>query len=741
MRFTIKTKLAAAFAAVLLMLGGIVWLSVTNLSAANERTRNLVDVAAERVKLAQQIQIEVAQMSRDLRTILIADTEIEMRHAQERLQSNRAELEELSESFYAISSGTAQRELDEFAETRPRYNAISEEIIALAEENSDNRATEMSLAGGTVTAALTEALRTASVAAQRNPSVMQERADLLVAQIQLDLQLAVRDEKNAILINDAAGSTVHAQAVADHLAAAQSKIGDLDTLVGSFGRAEMTSVREAFAAFEATRMGVVAIATQKTNARAADMVEAELLPIATESERLLESLAVGSETDMDEAVQIAQADYQASRMLLMTGAAIALLVGIGAATWISVSISRGLSRAVAVADGVAKGDLSLDAKPSSRDEIGDLMTAMDSMNSSMREITGVAEKISQGDLTITTQRRSDVDSLGIALETMLAKLREVVSNATTSSDGVAEGAQAMSATAGQLSQGSTEQAAAAEQASASMEEMSANIRQSADNAAQTEKIAKQSAKEAAESGQAVDDAVRAMKTIAEKINIIQEIARQTDLLALNAAVEAARAGQHGKGFAVVASEVRKLAERSQQAAGEISQLSGKTVEVSQRAGEMLTALVPSIQRTADLVQEISAATNEQNVGAEQINEAIRELDAVIQQNASASTEAASVSEQLAAQSEQLRGVISFFRLGDEEQQGKASFVRASTQRVSKKDTGTGGRRSAAQRATAGSAKGKGHANGHINGHANAQGNGVALDLGSDAVSDADFERY
>lgn len=196
----------------------------------------------------------------------------------------------------------------------------------------------------------------------------------------------------------------------------------------------------------------------------------------------------------------------------------------------------------------------------------------------------------------------------------------------------------------QLSRGATDQAAAAEKASASMEQMRSNIRQSAENAAQTEQIALKAARDAAETGAVVTDAVAAMRKIADRITIIQEIARQTDLLALNAAVEAARAGQHGLGFAVVASEVRKLAERSQEAAAEIGQLSGTTLDVSQKAGERLSALVPAIQKTANLVQEISTASQEQSLGVEQINEAIRDLDAVIQQNAAAATEASIASE-------------------------------------------------------------------------------------------------
>ncbi|KKL21754.1 hypothetical protein LCGC14_2442270, partial [marine sediment metagenome] len=187
------------------------------------------------------------------------------------------------------------------------------------------------------------------------------------------------------------------------------------------------------------------------------------------------------------------------------------------------------------------------------------------------------------------------------------------------------------------------------------------IKQNSDNALQTEKISQKASQDAQEGGQAVTEAVNAMNDIAKKISIIEEIARQTNLLALNAAIEAARAGEHGKGFAVVASEVRKLAERSQSAAGEISELSSSSVEVAERAGELITQLVPDIQKTADLVQEISAASAEQTSGAEQINKAIAQLDQVIQQNASASEEMAATSEELNSQADQLQSTISFFK--------------------------------------------------------------------------------
>ena len=371
---------------------------------------------------------------------------------------------------------------------------------------------------------------------------------------------------------------------------------------------------------------------------------ADARTVTTEIDQLLDEVVQLEASRLKAAEVDAEAQYQNTRTVMIAVAAIAMLVAAGAATWIVVSINRGLRRAVGVVQNVADGDLTRFAEVTSRDEVGELLGYVN---------------------------------------TMIERLRGVVADALSASDNVSSGSQELSASSEQLSQGATEQASSAEEASASMEQMASNIKQNADNAAQTEKIARQSSKDAETSGEAVGRAVGAMRTIAEKISIVQEIARQTDLLALNAAVEAARAGEHGKGFAVVASEVRKLAERSQAAAAEISSLSGETVTVATEAGEMLNRLVPDIRKTAELVSEISAACREQDIGASQINEAIQQLDKVTQTNAGASEEMSATSEELAAQAEELQASIAFFRVdnGARKEPNHADKLRATAAKM------------------------------------------------------------
>ncbi|WP_404362967.1 methyl-accepting chemotaxis protein [Marinobacter sp.] len=304
---------------------------------------------------------------------------------------------------------------------------------------------------------------------------------------------------------------------------------------------------------------------------------------------------------------------------------VALVIGVLFAWLITRGIVRPLNTAVSAARQLADGDMTTRIEVNSRDETGQLLGAMDEM---------------------------------------VKRLSQVISEVRSGADNLASASEEVNATSQSLSQASSEQASSVEETSASMEQMTASISQNTDNAGVTDGMASKAAKEAVEGGEAVAKTVTAMKSIAEKISIIDDIAYQTNLLALNAAIEAARAGEHGKGFAVVAAEVRKLAERSQVAAREIGEVAGSSVELAERAGRLLTEMVPSIQKTSDLVQEIAAASSEQSSGVAQINSAMEQLNQITQQNASASEELAATSEEMSAQAEQLQQAMGFFKVAD-----------------------------------------------------------------------------
>src|SRR6478736_4407222 len=302
--------------------------------------------------------------------------------------------------------------------------------------------------------------------------------------------------------------------------------------------------------------------------------------------------------------------------------------------------------------------------------VATILIALLMARSIAKPIITLTEKIgqvSEGDLTIQVDSNS-TDEIGNALSSlraMVAKLKEVIGGVMSSADQITTASTEMNQSSQQMSEGATEQASSAEEVSSSMEEMAASIQQNTENARETEKISRKAAKDIEESSKAVGETVASMKTIADKISIIGEIARQTNLLALNAAVEAARAGDHGRGFAVVAAEVRKLAERSQQAAAEIDAVSKSSVEVAQKSGNMLNAIVPDIRKTADLIQEITSASVEMNSGSDQVNTALQQLNQVVQKNAANAEEVAATSEELNSQSINMKELVSYFNIGEQ----------------------------------------------------------------------------
>lgn len=359
------------------------------------------------------------------------------------------------------------------------------------------------------------------------------------------------------------------------------------------------------------------------NLKSTDYVQHTIRETAHSVDVKLGELVKIKEQDAKDADASSRQLYDDSRNLMIIFAVGGVMIGLLLGFFISRAITKPLGEAVKIANQLAEGDLTARININSKDETGRLLEAMKAM----------------------------VDKLG----QVISEVRGAAGNLSSASEEV-------SATAQSMSQGTSEQAASVEETSASVEQMSASITQNTENAKVTDGMAAKAAKEADEGGEAVRDTVTAMKSIAEKIGIIDDIAYQTNLLALNAAIEAARAGEHGKGFAVVAAEVRKLAERSQVAAQEIGEVAQSSVGLAEKAGKLLDEIVPSIKKTSDLVQEISAASEEQSSGAGQINNAMEQLNKVTQQSASSSEELAATAEEMSSQAEQLQELMNFFKV-------------------------------------------------------------------------------
>ncbi|WP_062117575.1 HAMP domain-containing methyl-accepting chemotaxis protein [Aureimonas sp. AU40] len=626
MRLTIKLKLATAFAGVLALMGGTGYYGLHGLQLSNENMQTFVSRPYAQTKRVEDAARGMQNIGRSVNRMLASKDDSEMAEVRASIEKGLAD--ELSimkgyrDALTPDAVGTPAT-ADAVLAAIQTWQGMVNKTMDLIQENTTTRANELFAQKAVpLVDELTEDFRLARERIRTEGSNDRLRdaasaARLGLPQMMYRLKVATGepDKARGAAAFDVFQTSFKAfdEGMNAYLAAAE------DTPLAADAKEQMGNWADLKPLVE--KIGALGMTKSVENANT--LYSGEGRPFLLATIKQMDEL-IAAETKVAEGLASdTQDQYGTTRLTMLVLIGLGLLLGAGAALWLALSISRGLNLAMHHARKIGGGDISERIRVRQNDEIGDLLT------------------------TICQMR---------------VKLNETVVSIRESAGQVASGSSQSAATAEQLSAGSSQQAAASEEASAAVEEMTANVRQNADNAGTTEKIARQASESAEKTGVAVGASVEAMRIIAEKISVVQEIARQTDLLALNAAIEAARAGQHGKGFAVVASEVRKLAERSQSAAQEIGQLSAQTLVTSEEAGRMLDALVPDIRKTAELVSEISAACREQSVGIEQINQAIQQLDQVTQSNAGSANEMAATAGQLSSEVQRLEATTSFFKL-------------------------------------------------------------------------------
>lgn len=710
---TIRKKLVMAFSTLIVLMVVIFAIAFLRFREINSRVNEITDVTAHKVLLIGQIKHDITAISRDQKNLIATVDDEKMVEIGRGIDKTIKSINENMEKLETLSAGETLTLVRELKDILDEYYKIQDNIQRVASQNTEIKAEE--IADNESRNAFLKSLATLDLIAS-------EVASKELVRTIIELKQAISQinsiERDMIIAKTDDDMNKHLGQAADAEKIVEQTMGELNLKLTGDAKAIFDKFESQYTSYYNFHLQVRNLAKTNSGGKAEEISVSQGERVDDQADEVIGKIysiinvqLEKDQTDMDEM-------YDSVVVTMIIVILVAIVLGVLIASWLLKDVTSSLSIATNAIKKVAAGDFSADVKQDKKDEIGLMLFELQSMIEKLRSSVDVAKRVSKGDLTMDfSAMKNKGGDLDEALEQMVNNLREIATTIFNGAENVSGASYQVASASQQMSQGAQEQASASEEVSSSMEQMVANIQQNTDNSRETEKIANKAAKDIQVSSNAVSDTVEAIKTIVERIAIIEEIASKTDLLALNAAVEAARAGEHGKGFAVVAAEVRKLAERSQKAAAEITEISSKTVKSAEESKQLLIDTLPDIKKTAELVQEIAAASVEQNTGADQVNGAIQQLSTVTQGNASAAEQMSSNAEELNTQAEELKAAVSYFKLDN----------RVRTTKKAQRPAGI--KRPLAKTQLAEAHEGS---NGHVN--------GFDLKL-ADGPSDADFTEF